>query len=86
MYAGELVTVLQGHQNAAGHLTPGRVVTCHKQIGDHGDGHTERRFVEVSQASRARRARYSLVSPRTPLRCRAPANDQANPSLSPIRS
>ena len=40
MYAGEFVAVLQGHQNAAGYLTPGRIVTGHKQIGDHRNGLT----------------------------------------------
>ena len=35
---GEFIAVLQGHQNAAGDLTPGRIVSGHKQIGDHSDG------------------------------------------------
>jgi hypothetical protein len=37
MYASEFVAVLQGHQNAARYLTPGRIVAGHKQIGDHSD-------------------------------------------------
>ena len=38
MYAGEFVTVLQGYQNAAGYLTPSRIMSRHEQIGDHSDG------------------------------------------------
>ena len=53
MYAREFAAVLQGHQNTAGYLTPARIMSGHKQIGDHSDGFAVSEPLSASEARSA---------------------------------
>jgi hypothetical protein len=77
----EVLAVLQGHQDAAWNLAADGIVSCHKEIGDHGDGLVMGETLSVGFASQQTGDEIPSV-----VNINRPYQSRNGPSVIPIMS